>query len=79
MVLITVELLGRSINQAKRRKEETLQRYLRRVTHVYLNNKRIERIVSLNLDFEYVFLSTFYYLVNCRVFSFSVLYKLSSA
>ncbi|XP_065188328.1 protein phosphatase 1 regulatory subunit 42-like [Sycon ciliatum] len=49
MVRISLELLTRCINPAKRRKGETLERYLRRATHLQLNNREIEAICHLDM------------------------------
>ena len=49
MVKITLELLSRSVNQAKRRKDESPQQYLRRVTHIHLADKGIEQIVRRSI------------------------------
>ena len=46
MARITPDLLSKCTGQAKKKKEESLDQYLRRITHLYCSEKGIEKIVS---------------------------------
>ena len=46
MVKITPELVAKCPSQTKKKKHETPQQYLKRLTHVYLAEKCIDEIVS---------------------------------
>lgn len=47
MPRMTAELLVKSTGQAKRKRDESLEQFLRRITHLYCSEKGIEVIVSL--------------------------------
>ena len=47
MVKITLELVAKCPSQTKKKKSETPQQYLKRLTHVYLAEKCIDEIVSI--------------------------------
>ena len=46
MVKITPELVTKCPSQTKKKKSESAQQYLKRLTHVYLAEKSIDEIVS---------------------------------
>jgi len=46
MARITAELLSKCTGQAKKKREESLDQYLKRITHLYCAEKGIEKIVS---------------------------------
>ena len=43
---MTVDLLLKCTGQAKRKRDETREQFLRRITHLYCSEKGIEAIVS---------------------------------
>lgn len=43
---ITLEMLAKSPSHTKKRKDETVQQYVRRLTHLYFSEKNIDEIVS---------------------------------
>lgn len=53
MVKITTELVAKCPSQTKKKKNETSQQYLKRLTHVYLAEKCIDEIVSIRFILEY--------------------------
>ena len=48
MVRITQEMLGKSHSHMKRKRNETIEHYLRRITHLYLAEKNVTDIVSIH-------------------------------
>lgn len=50
---MTPELLCKCTGQAKRKKDETAEQFLRRITHLYCAEKGIETIVRAFLDLLY--------------------------
>lgn len=48
MVKLTMDLIGRGTSgYARKKKDETLQQFLRRLTHLYLENKNITEVVII--------------------------------
>ena len=47
---MTLDLLIKCTGQAKRKREESQEQYLRRITHLYCAEKGIEKIVSCKND-----------------------------
>lgn len=43
---ITLEMLAKSPSHTKKRRDETVQQYARRLTHLYFSEKNIDEIVS---------------------------------
>jgi len=43
---ITLEMIAKSPSHTKRRRDETVQQYVRRLTHLYFSEKNIDEIVS---------------------------------
>ena len=54
MVKITPELVAKCPSQTKKKKNESPQQYLKRLTHVYLAEKSIDEIVSDDSLFLYL-------------------------
>ena len=48
MPRMTTDLLVKCTGQAKRKRDESLDQFLRRITHLYCSEKGIETIVSIN-------------------------------
>lgn len=46
MPRMSIELLSKCTGQAKRKRDESLEQFLRRITHLYCSEKAIETIVS---------------------------------
>ena len=46
MVKITLEMIAKSPSHTKKRRDETVQQYVRRLTHLYFSEKNIDEIVS---------------------------------
>ena len=47
MVKVTMDLIARGTSgYTKKKREENIQQYIRRLTHLYLENKGIDDIVS---------------------------------
>lgn len=47
MVRLTVDLIAKYSNRAKNNKHQSLQQYLKKVTHLNFSNKNIDEIVSI--------------------------------
>ena len=47
MAKITQEMLGKSPSHMKRKRDESVEHYLRRITHLYLAEKNISEIVCI--------------------------------
>lgn len=45
---MTADLLVKCTGQAKRKRDETQEQFLKRITHLYCSEKGIENIVSLH-------------------------------
>ena len=45
---ITLEMLAKSPSHTKKRRDETVQQYVRRLTHLYFSEKNIDEIVSVD-------------------------------
>ena len=43
---ISLELIAKSHSHTKKRRDETVQQYVRRLTHLYFSEKNIDEIVS---------------------------------
>lgn len=43
---ITLEMIAKSPSHTKKRRDETVQQYVRRLTHLYFSEKNIDEIVS---------------------------------
>ena len=43
---ITLEMIAKSPSHTKKRRDETVQQYIRRLTHLYFSEKNIDEIVS---------------------------------
>ena len=47
MVKLTIDLISRGTSgYTKKKRDETMQQYLRRLTHLYLENKGIDEVVN---------------------------------
>ena len=47
MVKLTIDLIARGTSgYTKKKRDETMHQYLRRLTHLYLENKGIDEVVS---------------------------------
>lgn len=57
---ISLELIAKSHSHTKKRRDETVQQYVRRLTHLYFSEKNIDEIVS-----KIVILSTLYQIDDC--------------
>ena len=44
---ITFEMIAKSPSHTKKRRDETVQQYVRRLTHLYFSEKNIDEIVSV--------------------------------
>ena len=49
---ITLEMLAKSPSHTKKRRDETVQQYVRRLTHLYFYEKNIDEIVSRTVKFH---------------------------
>ena len=54
MVKVTMDLIARGTSgYTKKKRDENIQQYMRRLTHLYLENKGIDDIVSTyNIKFD---------------------------
>lgn len=52
---ITLEMLAKSPSHTKKRRDETVQQYVRRLTHLYFSEKNIDEIVSRSEKFHRLF------------------------
>lgn len=52
---ITLEMLAKSPSHTKKRRDETVQQYARRLTHLYFSEKNIDEIVSRCVWFHQLF------------------------
>ena len=49
MVKLTIDLIARGTSgYTKKKRDETMPQYLRRLTHLYLEDKNIDEVVGLN-------------------------------
>ena len=48
MVRLTAEYIARCNGHTKRKRDETTDHYLKRITHLYMAERNIEAIVSIN-------------------------------
>lgn len=61
MVRLTVDLIAKSNLHVKNRRDEPLEQYLRKLTHINFSNKNIDEIVSI-------------FLIKTMLFSWSLMY-----
>ena len=52
MVKLTMDLIARGTSgYTKKKRDESMQHYLKRLTHLYLEDRNIDEIVSMHLVF----------------------------
>ena len=55
MVKLSIDLIARGTSgYTKKKRDEDMDQYLKRLTHLYLEGKSIDEVVSMSLDIIFV-------------------------